>query len=182
MVENVGPSFAGFKPGADWMVAGGNVSILDLGARILYLQPQLAGMPQGVTSAELRIYKNTVPPNPSWSYGIVVYPIETPWSATTFYGTGGWNIRPSYNGSSMLIQNYLSGSLLGWFTLDFSWIWNNYFPMSNNYGFVIFTNATWLSGSTPFDMCGPGYSNSTLRPIMRVTKDGQTVDFLIVEM
>ncbi|MBN1409196.1 MAG: hypothetical protein JW969_00030 [Spirochaetales bacterium] len=178
-INNYG-SYEGFKAGGDWQVNGGQSSLNGSYALIRYAWPDVSGLPGGVVSAKIWIYKDSDPPYTAWTQNYAVYPMTGSWAASNHYGVNQWVTRPSHNQGAMKGAYALSGTHAGWFQVDITTYYNTEWFGAGFYGFALYSDAPWPSNSF-HTICGPGYTDPLKRPYLEIQKGGHTVKFLFVE-
>jgi hypothetical protein len=168
------------KAGGDWQVNGGQSVLGGSYALTKYAWPILDGLPQGVNTVLLRVFQDACDNSWATNYHYSVFPVTVVWNDSI----STWATRPPHDqgdekGFTMI--NCPSTNPDMWREVNITAYYNSWFIDPNFYGFALYTTASWIS-NTFHIMAGPGYSTETLRPMLRITKGGNTVDFVFVEL
>lgn len=165
------------KASNDWQVNGGQSVLGGTYALIIYSWPDINGLPDAATGAVLHIYKDSAAGTGTYHYS--VFPMTASWRDEDYTS---WAVRPPHNQSDeKAFTNWPPGGAVGWYTIDITAYYNDWFVMTDFYGFAFYTTTFW-NASTFHTVCGPGYAEAAKRPYLSVTRGGNTVDFRIVEL
>jgi hypothetical protein len=168
------------KAGGDWQVNGGQSILGGNYALAKYAWPILDGLPQGANNVLLRVYQDDCDNSWGTNYHYSVFPVTVVWDDSI----NMWINRPSHDqgdekGFSLINCPTIDPNT--WREADITTYYNSWFSDPNFYGFALYTTTSWIA-NTFHSVRGPGYSTATLRPMLRITKGGNTVDFVIVEL
>ncbi|GAH55040.1 unnamed protein product, partial [marine sediment metagenome] len=173
------------KPAIGWDVYGGQ-SYMGYYSRIAFAWPELTGLPENPDFVEIQVYhwscqSSTLTNNRHVS----IYDINATWEDSSI---PSWDGRPAHDSGVSekaygCISCYTGNSTLStWIPItSLKAYYDSWFNNPSFYGFAIYSNEAWNSGDL-ISIRGPGYADPSLRPILRITRGGNTVDFVFEEL